>query len=82
MMPTKVSACGRFVVLDGLCLDRTVFDALRRWAAKHNLRVQDAIQFALCIFREGSVDRNRPDRTALGSQSCPGTQEVAPKRLC
>jgi len=64
MMPTKVSACGRFVVLDGLHLDRNLFQALVRWAAEHELRVQDAIQFALCIFRDGAVNRTRADRTA------------------
>jgi hypothetical protein len=63
MMPTKVSPCGRFVVLDGLHLDRNLFEALTRWAAKHGLRMQDAIQFALCIFRDGAVDRNRVDGT-------------------
>lgn len=53
MMPAKVSACGRFVVLDGLYLDRNVFEALVRWAAEHQLRLQDAIQLALCRFRDG-----------------------------
>ncbi len=66
MMP-KVSACGRFVVLDGLHLDRDLFDALMRWAAKHKLHVQDAIQLALCIFRDASLDRNPADRTARGN---------------
>jgi hypothetical protein len=60
MMPAKVSACGRFVVLDGLHLDRNLFDALMEWAAQHQLRIQDAIQLALCIFREGAVDGRRP----------------------
>ena len=67
MMPTKVSPCGRFVVLDDLHLDRNLFEALMRWAAKHDLRVQDAIQFALCIFRDSSVDRNSANRTARGN---------------
>jgi hypothetical protein len=67
MMPTKVSPCGRFVVLDGLHLDRNLFDALMRWAAEHELRVQDAIQFALCIFRDGTVDRTRAGRTSRGN---------------
>ena len=63
MMPTKVSPCGRFVVLDGLHLDRNLFEALAQWAAKHQLRMQDAIQFALCIFWDSAVDRNRVERT-------------------
>jgi hypothetical protein len=71
MMPAKVSACGRFVVLDGLHLDRNLFDSLVRWAAEHHLRIQDAIQFALCVFREGAVPRTGADRTettrALGT---------------
>jgi hypothetical protein len=64
MMPTKVSSCGRFVVLDGLHLDRNLFEALIRWATNHDLRIQDAIQFALCIFRDGAVDRTRGDPAA------------------
>jgi hypothetical protein len=62
MMPAKVSACGRFVVLDGLHLDRELFEALVRWAAERQLRLQDAIQLALCIFREGT-DRTTAERT-------------------
>jgi hypothetical protein len=57
MMPAKLSPCGRFVVLDGLHLDRTLFEALSQWAAEHQLRLQDAIQLALCIFREGAADQ-------------------------
>jgi len=45
------SVCGRFVVLDGLHLDRHVFDAVVRWAAEHDLQIQDAIQLALCALR-------------------------------
>jgi hypothetical protein len=71
MMPTKVSACGRFVVLDGLHLDRNLFESLSRWAAERHLRIQDAIQFALCVFREGAVLRTGADGTettrALGT---------------
>jgi hypothetical protein len=71
MMLAKVSACGRFVVLDGLHLDRNLFEALTRWASEHELRIQDAIQLALCVFRESAVDRNGSDGTetkhALGT---------------
>lgn len=63
MMPTKVSACGRFVVLDGLHLDRNLFEALTQWAARHQLRIQEAIQLAICIFRDSAVDRSGADRT-------------------
>ncbi len=66
MMPAKVSSCGRFVVLDGLHLDRKLFEALMRWAVEHQLRIQDAIQFALCTFRDGSVEGSA-DRTARGN---------------
>jgi len=52
MTSTNLSACGRFVVIDGLHLDRNVFEALTRWAADHELRIQDAIQLALCTFRD------------------------------
>ena len=58
MMRTNVSGCGRFVVLDGLHLDRQVFDSVVRWASEHDLRIQDAIQLALCAFGDGAFDRN------------------------
>lgn len=66
MMSTKVSPCGRFVVLDGLHLDRSVFESLTLWAAEHQLRIQDAIQFALCIFRDGALAPNGTNPTELG----------------
>ena len=54
MQLAKVSACGRFVVLEGLYLDRVVFDVLERWASERDLRPQDAIQLAICAFTEGT----------------------------
>lgn len=50
MTPWSVSECGRFVVIDGLHVDRNVVEALARWATDHGLRIQDAIQLALCSF--------------------------------
>lgn len=44
MALTKVSECGRFVVVDALHIDRDIFDALARWAADRGLQIQDAIQ--------------------------------------
>lgn len=46
------SRCGRFVVLDGLHLDRVVFENFSRWADAGDLRVQDALQLALCDLVE------------------------------
>jgi hypothetical protein len=59
MMPAKVSPCGRFVVLDDLHIDRAVFDLLTSWASERDLRIQDAIQLALCTFWDDAVVRNR-----------------------
>ena len=52
----NLSACGRFVVLDALYLDRMVLEALARWASEHGVRLQDAIQLAICAFNEGALD--------------------------
>jgi|GEM_PF-3953448 len=60
MMPWNVSECGRFVVIDGLHLDRNVVEALARWATDHGLKIQDAIQLALCSFNA----RNGMDSSA------------------
>jgi hypothetical protein len=73
MMPARFSACGRFVVLDGLHLDRNLFESLARWAAERQLRLQDAIQLALCAFRECAVDRNGADGTELPTKRALGT---------
>ena len=64
MMPARFSACGHFVVLDGLHLDRNLFESLVRWATERQLRVQDAIQLALCVFREGTANRTGARRSA------------------
>jgi hypothetical protein len=52
-----LSECRRFVVADGLHVDREVFETLEAWAAERGLGVQDAIQIALCAFNDnaGSV---------------------------
>lgn len=55
MQLAKASACGRFVVVEGLYLDRTVLEKLDRWASEHHLRLQDAIQLAICAFNQGST---------------------------
>ena len=58
MAVTNVSECGRFVVVEALHLDRDVFDALARWAADHGLRIQDAIQLAVCAFNDRTGKRS------------------------
>ena len=55
MQPPKPSQCGRFIVLDGLHLDRAVVEALTTWASQNGLRLQDAIQIAVCAFNDGSL---------------------------
>jgi hypothetical protein len=54
MQLANPSPCGRFIVLDGLHLDRVVFETLATWASKNELRLQDAIQLAICAFNDGS----------------------------
>jgi hypothetical protein len=58
MTPVNVSECGRFVVIDGLHLDRSVFETLRRWAADRGVRIQDALQLAVCSFNERHAERS------------------------
>jgi hypothetical protein len=60
MQLPKVSQCGRFIVIDGLCLDRGVYETLATWASKNDLRLQDAIQLAICAFNEGSCTMTMP----------------------
>jgi hypothetical protein len=52
MIAKHLSECGRFVVVEGLHIDRNVFEALGRWATDHGLGIQDAVQLALCSFNE------------------------------
>ena len=59
MKLTKYSPCGRFVVVDGLYLDRDVSDALERWALDRGLCIQDAIQLALCALEDGALAQRR-----------------------
>jgi hypothetical protein len=56
MTPPSPSACGRFVIIETLYVDRKVFDALARWAAEQGIGIQDAIQIALCSFNEQKAD--------------------------
>jgi hypothetical protein len=52
MATTRISECGRFVTIDDLTLDLRVLQTLAAWAEPQNLRLQDAIQVALCLFIE------------------------------
>lgn len=58
----KLSSCGRFVVFESLYLDRRVVATLARWAAAHDLGLQDAIQLAVCTFNAGAP-KERPRAT-------------------
>jgi hypothetical protein len=49
---TRLSACHRFIVIDGLHVDRAVLATLEAWAAKRGVSVQDAIQLSICFFNE------------------------------
>jgi hypothetical protein len=54
MTRTTMSACGRFAVLDGLHLDRNVFEFFMQCASARGLQIQDAIQLAPCVPRRHS----------------------------
>ena len=60
MSPTKMSDCGRFVVVDGLHLDRNVFVSLSRWAGDRGLSIQDAIQLAVCALEDSGATLGAP----------------------
>ena len=63
-MRTTNSLCGRFVMLDGLHLDRKVFEGLERWALERGIQLQDAIQLALCTFGDDALARTPPASSA------------------
>lgn len=48
---------GRFAVINGLHLDRSVVEALAAWAESRGLSIQDAIQIALCYFNDAIAER-------------------------
>ncbi|MDB4944543.1 MAG: hypothetical protein JWP97_4077 [Labilithrix sp.] len=52
----RLSACGRFIVLESLHIDRRVLEPLASWGARRGLRVQDAIQLAICAFNDGGEE--------------------------
>lgn len=56
-MRTTKSLCGRFVMLDGLHIDRKVFESLERWAKERGIQIQDAIQLALCAVGDDALGR-------------------------
>jgi hypothetical protein len=72
----KLSPCARFVLLDGLYLDREAALSLAGWASRRGLALQDAIQLAVVAFvdagdmapagKEG--DRTEPRDERCGSE--------------
>ena len=52
MICPRNSRCGRFVILDDLHIDRTTFESLSARASQIGLRLQDAMQIAICAFNE------------------------------
>jgi len=68
-MRTRASPCGRFVVVDELHLDRAVFDVVVRWAEGRDLSIQDALQLALCAFRDGVIEPTVTPRAVTDAKS-------------
>lgn len=71
----RLSACGRFLVVDTLHIDREVLGGLARWGERRGLRIQDAIQIALIGFME--LTRDRGD-TRSAHVAIPALPRVAP----
>lgn len=82
MQVAKISPSGRFIVLDGLHLDRMVFEALATWASEKGLRLQDAIQLAICAFNDGAhmKDKALPATGAMVRRSSKCPQRGAAER--
>lgn len=60
-MTSECSACGRFAVIDGLHIDRSLMDEFAGWAAEHALAPQDAIQLAIFGFLEVHACQPTPE---------------------
>jgi hypothetical protein len=76
----KLSACGRFCVLETLYVDREVFTALARWSASRGLRVQDAVQLAMAVFTEHmSEPRGEPPVVAASADALTSPFSGRPK---
>lgn len=73
MASTRPSPCGRFIIINGLHLDRTVFEHLAKWSERRGLTPQDGIQLALCLFDERNVSspEARKTRDDVEAQSSP-----------
>lgn len=69
MLHVRVCPRGRFVLIDGLHLDCTVFAVLERWARTNGLQIQDAIQLALCHHLDESLLRSVSPRAAAYSRA-------------
>jgi hypothetical protein len=75
--PARLSDCRRFVVIDALHIDRHLVEGLVRWADCRGLRLQDAIQLAICAFNESNDDLNNlNDREAPVPKSSTGCDSV------
>lgn len=51
MKEANVSKCGRYIVVNGIFLDREVFESTQRFATERRLGIDEAIQLALCSFQ-------------------------------
>jgi hypothetical protein len=69
----KLSPCARFVLLDGLYLDREAASSLAGWASRRGLALQDAIQLAVVAFVDAGDMAHagkEGDRTAPLDERC------------
>ncbi len=72
----KLSACGRFVIVEALYIDRNALGALATWAAEHGLGAQDAIQIAILAFNDTAAAR--PEVVPLSVRSSPTVARGVP----
>ncbi len=60
----KLSPCHRFVILEGIHIDRDAIHTLQNWAAARGPALQDAVQLAILAFNERSAGLPSPRPTA------------------
>lgn len=75
----KLSACGRFVVLDGLYVDREVYAELGGWAEARGVRLEDAVQLAIIALLDPAPVAARGHGTAGRGQDPAASRCEAPR---
>jgi hypothetical protein len=72
----KLSACRQFVVFETLRLDRSLLESLALWGAQRGLRMQDAIQLAICAFNDCACQQSFDPRGRFDAPTHTSPQRV------